>query len=277
MVLVLLLAQACSGQHRRRSRDPVRRPLAAAEALYDQRADPERLDEAVAAFEALFIRFPRDRRVVSGLARAHIARAEGYPGRDLEDLDRAREVGFVCLRLRVEVDELVRSSKGMLTVDALTFLEADDIPCVEVASRAWLRWMEERGAGGAGLDVEIVQALVERELTLAGANPGVHALVDEGLAWSLPREGFGADRDRAGAAFLAAAQLASARRRITLDRARYVLAPQGDLESYRGTLLILSSMTPEDGDLWLMENRAAVDLAKELLAGPDPVEDPPLP
>lgn len=262
---MLLLVMACSGPSRQRKRDPLRDPLAEAAALMEQRADPARLDEAVAAYERLYERAPGDRRVVAGAARARLARAVGYPGRDPEDLARARELGFACVLLRREVREAAAARGGRLDPESFGSLVAVDLPCVEVAARAWLRWLEARGAGGASIDLPVVQALVDRELALAGPEPGVHALRDEALAWALPPAALGADLERADGAFTAAAREAPERRRIPVDRARHILAARGEEAAWRGTLELVAGGDLDEGAPLLMENRAARDLARELL------------
>ncbi len=277
LALMVGLSLSCATRKQRRGRERICNKVAAAAEALENRADPAALDEAVTTLDFLGAAHPRHRCALEASARGHLIRAEGYPTRDPEDLEIARERGVACLRLRPGVNEAVRLAGGRLTPEAAGMVEVAELGCLQVSTRAWLRWLEARGTDGAALDLEPLRALVQREGELGPPGQDLHHLVDQALLWSLPGEAQGADRQRADAAFLAAAKMEPELLRIPVDRARHVLGPRGDTGAWKGTLRLVLAAEPDESDPFLMENLAAQAVARELVDGPPPRPDSPAP
>lgn len=261
---------ACGG-----GRDFVDKRLDTLDAAYQQRSSPEQLDDAVRGYLQLNERFEGDVRVLSRLARAYTVRAELGQGDDrLRDYSTAKEFGLECLMQRGSFAGLVIANGGMVVPAAARELEPEDVGCIVWTVIPWARWVHERGAGGVGLDHEVLIALSRRAVELNerwGRGRSQYAL---GLALSLPPDVLEPKLGKAGAAFEGAMSIAPDRLSVQVDYALHVLERTGATEKAEALLRKVAETGLADDQSDRAENEAAINLAREILGMPPLTEQP---
>lgn len=237
---------------RRDRQDAVELALDAADALYAQRTDSERLDEAIGAYVLILSDAPGDGRVLWRLSRAFTSRAEGIEGEDRrKELELARGYGLQCLAINPGFAARMDLNGGRITRNAARQLTVADAPCVEHTLYAWVRWAEGRGPAAA-VDLPALEALSGRavELNAGWVAPWSAAMVvllrpgpvEQDLALS---------RQRLQTAILAAPQRATAH----ADLIRWQVVREGDLDLFTREVDGFAGTWPEasDGE-WAYEN-----------------------
>lgn len=264
------------GGERRRVRDPVLAPLAAADLLYAARLDAERLDEAIAAYAALRAQHPEDPRVLASLSRALYARARGFPEDHLGDLVDAREVGLACLMLQPAVAIEVESAGGEFTRSAARLVDSQHAPCAVWVGASWLRWVEDRGVAGVAMDLPVLRTLSSHVRPLVPGALATQAALNEALGWSLPPPGLGPDLEQAATAYAEARVAGPDQLEVLVDQARHQLSRQGRYAEFNELMSAVGGYEPIDRDTFALENKRAASEARALLAAPPPADPPSL-
>jgi hypothetical protein len=246
---------------RRDRQDAVEAALDAADALYAQRVEPERLDEAIGAYVLVLSESPGDGRVLWRLSRAFTSRAETAEGDDRrKELELARGYGLECLATNPGFAARLDLNGGRITRNAARQLTVADAPCLEHTLYSWVRWAEGRGAAAA-VDLPALEALSGRavELNTGWVAPWSAAMVillrpgpvEQDLALS---------RERLQTAILVAPQRATAH----ADLVRWQVVREGDLDAFKAEVKGFAATWPEasDGE-WAYENA----LARERVLG----------
>lgn len=273
-LLIAVATSACRVWTRDRDSDKVGRLLKSADRIYGERADPDRLDEAIQAYLDVLSIAPDDRRVLARLARGYYARGYGYPENPLADFALGREYGLRCLMTDSGFAGRVRTRDGRITDDAISAIDHDHGVCLTWTTITWSRWIVEAGPGAAALDLDILGEMGRRSVELVPTYDSGRAQEALGLALALPPTPLGPDRSSAALALDTALQRSPGRLSLAVDKAVLVSAPLGEVEAWRSALEAVAATDLVAGDPDLMENRRAVARAQESLSEGEPPEDP---
>lgn len=260
------LAVGCSVNRR----DPVVKATRVADLIWRARADPGGLDQALQGYLTLNTRFPDDSRVLWRLVRLYTLMGDRDPDEAIRHYATAKEFGLQCLMLQPSFSGLVTSRGGRVVGKAAAELTEEDRECLVWTVIAWSRWVQARGPGGVGIDLEPLQALGNRGAEIAGGwgmGRGYHA---QALALSLPPPSLGPDYKGAKAACDKAIEAAPGRLVAQVDCAEHVLRPMGASEEADRILRSVAEITPSTEDANLLEDRIAVARACRALGRPVP-------
>jgi tetratricopeptide (TPR) repeat protein len=136
---------------------------AAAEALWEQRAEPAKLQEAIAAYEAIAEANPSDRETLARVARGWYFLADAYtePGDlQLERYQKAIEWGKRCMAINEGF--ATRIEDGDKEKDAAESLTVDDVPCTYWTASALGKWAKASGIAKSIKHLPTVKAYVGR-------------------------------------------------------------------------------------------------------------------
>lgn len=261
---VALALSACVGRLLDR-RDPTQRLLERGDHLFEQRADPARLDEAIEVW--LSARQPDrpDARLLERLARAYLIRGYAHPEGTADDLLTAREMGLECLRLEPAVDYAITAAGGVLLPATVRSVDAEAGVCMLWSATAWIRWMDRRGSAGAAIDHAVVLAMTERAHALKPAAPAGTTQGALGLALTLRVPPEPAAVARAHDLLVAAGRAAPEQLTWSVELAMRVHAARGDEVAWRQTLTEVSEATIAPGRPESLENKKAQTRAREAL------------
>lgn len=230
-------------------------------------------------------RYPDDGRLYAAVARDLHARALAWPDPARDDLVAARTWALRCLALRVEVAGRLESNGGRLDPRAVERVPAEDAACLSWATITWARWLQQRGAAGAGIDLEVLLAMGDRAVTLAPEADGglswwarglARGVVPAALAERFPVQDQGAavsPRDAAGADLTQARSRASDRLLLAVTMAELVYGPDGDAQPWRRTLEAVVAARGAQRGLDAIEDAAAQHRAARLLEEGPPAPD----
>jgi len=270
---VVVSAAACKGR-RGDERSQLDVALVAADALYAQRADEEKLREAQQAYFAMLADTPDDPEVLWRLSRAYTAFGYGYPDSPADLCGSpgepdpalcytlALEFAFRCMEANPAWSSRLAINDGHISKRVAAALGEREVPCVREGVQAWTRWTELRGPSAA-LYLESISWLSKRMGELNEEDEGARPdwVSDWGVAMgqALAPEATLPDMAVAEASFEAAivaeAELATPR----ADRAIHLLAQSDsvalDLEIER----IREDCPTDDSHPWALENRRALE------------------
>jgi hypothetical protein len=190
-----------------------------------------------------------------------------FPDPHAEDFLQAREMGLRCMKTEPSVAVLI-DTFGRLESRAIE--QSSRALCLSWTAMAWSRWMLVHDVAGAGIDLQRVEALAQRAVTLrADVDRGLprHAL---GVALALPPEPLEPRLDEAEQALLAAQAAAPDRLQIAVDLAVLVLGPQDRVAEFYTILedVVAQEITADPVGYW---NAAAQrQAAAALQEGPQP-------
>lgn len=168
---VLLLA-ACGGAHQGSYEvaaagaavDNAELLRSGADALWEQRGDPEKLKQALAAYESLAAANPSDRALLALISRGYYFLGDGHltdPAQKLEAWDKSITWGKRCLALNAEFTALLQ--KGDETeATAARVLTAEDAPCAYWTATSLGKWARLQGISVVLANKETVFAWMQR-------------------------------------------------------------------------------------------------------------------
>ncbi len=247
---------------RRDSPDHFDMALEAADELFEQRADPQRLEEAIDAYVLIQASAPGDPRVLLRLSRAFTARAETLPPLERrKELELARGYGLECLSVNPGFASRWDLAGGRVTPQVARLLTAADAPCLATTLYAWVRWAEQRGAA-AGIDLPALQALSDRAAALPTGwvgpwSQGMLILIAPGPV----EHDLFASREALELSIL----LSPGRATAHADLVRWQLVREEDAEGFAQEVAGFPQAWPEDyDDEWGLENRVARDRVADL-------------
>ncbi len=259
---------AC-GASRQRTEDLSLRIIGSGDALYQDRVDPRKLDQAIQWYLSGSREFSDSGQMLGRLARAYVAKSYGFPVDGVDGFATARQFGLACLKTEASFGGLLSSTGGEITTKAIASLQIDRVDCMTWTSIAWSRWLAERGVVGAGIDLGATTDLARRAVKLQADYDGGRPYAALGLALALPPSPLEPRLGAARKALKQAQELSPTRLTPVVDLAEFVSAPQGKNDEWLRLLerVARAQVDPEDPDL--LENQAAIARAKALLkAGP---------
>ena len=262
---LLPVAPGCAARRAARQSSGLARDLAAADALFERRGEPDGSSAAIQALLDLDGQHPDNPRVLWRLARAYTL--QGYrsgPKQGKGDLLTGREYALHCLALQPEFAGVVEGSGGMVTPEAVERLSEDDVGCLLWATLSWGRWLHWQGPAGAGIDLEVVESLGAQTRLLSG-DGFARGRAAEGLAFSARPRLLGGTPQRARAAFEAAIALEPGRLTPQVDLALLVLFPAGDDQAARDRLREVADAVIPAGDADAPEDERAQARARSAL------------
>jgi len=244
------------------ARDPVLADLERADEVFEERLEPERLDESIELYRGILAEHPNDPRVLAALSRAWSARAWGLSGpAQADEYERARAYGLRCLERNPGFSSRVELAAGRLTEGAVRQLTVSDAACLDATLLAWTRWVELRGPAAA-IDLEPIR-LMARQSRLLGegwVGPWSEAMAMVLLEGPLERE-----LPRSRALFRNAINAEPSLAVAHLDYARHQLLLEGERSAFERELRSFDESHPPDTDgAWALENKAARERAAEL-------------
>jgi len=229
--------------------------LDAADDLFAQRDDPQRLEEAIDVYVLMQASAPREPRLLLRLSRAFTARAETLPAEDQrKELELARGYGLECLSVNPGFASRRDLGGGRVTPQAARFLTAADAPCLASTLYAWVRWAEQRGAAAA-VDLPALQALSDRASALPTGwvgpwSQGMLILIAPGPV----EHDLIASRESLELSIL----LAPGRATAHADLVRWQLVHEEDVTAFEREVANFPESWPEHSDgEWALENRVA--------------------
>ena len=234
--------------------------------FYMQRSDPEKLDQAIQAWQDGLLVVPEDVTLLSRLAQAYTTRALSNPDHSPDGFIVAREHGIRCLKTDTFLAGVAQTYGGRLVPRALRTVDVTLIDCLIWTSISWSRWLQLHGAAGASLDLEIVASLAEKAVELSADHDRGRPLHALGLALSLPPAPLGPDLDAAEAALSAALEASPDRWWIEVDLAEMIYAPTDQTENVHALLSAVTARSPDAYPQEFLENRAAISHAEQLLS-----------
>jgi hypothetical protein len=268
LALAVLLA-GCIGGANRKKKNLATRIIKSGDALYKERADRQKLDQAIQWYLSGTREFPEDAKVLGRLARAYVVRSYGHVRDGLDGYATARQYGLSCLKMEESFGGLLMSTGGVVTKKAVATLERNRIGCMTWTSLAWSRWLSERGVAGAGIDLGATIALARRAVEVHGDYDSGRPYAALGLATAIALPPMNPDLAAARKSFDKAHDLSPQRLTIQVDLAEYISAPERNADEWRTLLdgVVAASLDPSSADF--LENQAAQARAKALLlAGP---------
>lgn len=233
--------------------------------FYMQRSDPEKLNQAIQAWQDGLQVVPEDVTLLSRLAQAYTTRALSNPEYSPDDFIVAREHGIRCLKTDTFLAGVAQTYGGRLVPRALRTVDVTLIDCLVWTSISWSRWLQLHGAAGASLDLEIVAALASKAVQLNAEHDRSRPQHALGLALSLPPAPLSPDLAGAEAALSAAIAASPDRWWIEVDLAEMVYAPTEQTERFSTLLTEITTRSPDAHPQESLENRAAITHAEQLL------------
>ena len=164
--------------------DPLAAGIAAAEAAWERRAEPDGLTAAIAAWEALHAQAPTDPRILAALAHAHWLAGLVAPTEEeaLDELETGRGYGGDCLLTFPTFANGLGGEGYRVTAGTVSGLDASAVPCLTWTAANAYSLVERRGRGAA-LEVEQARPLSDRAWALAP--DGEDGMVAWGYAMSV--------------------------------------------------------------------------------------------
>jgi len=266
-VVAVLLAGCGAGKQR--TDDRSLRIVRSGDALYAERVDAKKLDQAIQWYLSGDREFSENGQMLGRLARAYVAKSYGHPVSGVDGYATARQFGLACLKTEAAFGGLLSSTGGEITTKAIASLQIERVDCMTWTSIAWSRWLAERGVVGAGIDLGATTELAKRAVKLQADYDGGRPYAALGLALALLPKPLEPKLGAARKAFKKAQELSPTRLTTMVDLAEFVSAPQGKNEEWRRILERVVSTPPGPDDPEQLENQAAIARAKALLkAGP---------
>lgn len=258
---LLLLLSACF-VFRRDRKGELDLALEAADEVFAQRTDAEKLDEAIGAYVLINATWPAEGRVLVRLSRSFAARAETLgPEDQRKELELARGYGLECLANNPGFSSRWNLAGGRVTPEAVRQLTATDAPCIAETLYSWLRWAEGRGPAAA-VDLPALKALSERarELPTGWVGPWSSGMVVLLQPGPVPRD-LVASRQDLQEAILLAPDRATAH----ADLVRWQLVLEGDGAAFDREVDGFPKNWPKASDgAWALENRVARERVQAL-------------
>ena len=272
MISWVILGVGCVfWQRQGNGKDPSYSYVAEGERFFMQRADPEKLDQAISSWQEGLLEVPESPALLGRLARAYTLRGLSDPEQRADDYIIAREHGLRCLQTDTFLAGVVQTYGGRLIPRALRTVELELIDCLTWTSIAWSRWLLDHGVAGASLDLDIVVALAQKAVELNPAHDRGRPMYALGLALSLPPSPLEPDLASATQAFQEAIQAAPERWWVEVDLAELVYAETGQSAAFTALLSDVVQRPPDRHPQESMENKVAVARAQALLLdGPRP-------
>jgi hypothetical protein len=208
---VLLMCGGCWRARVDVNVDSIEARLREGDAAYAERTDPLKLDQAISlyldaqGFDAL------DTRPMARLARAHYARAVGFPDRNDDDFALAREFAVACLLRDPAIVGRLASEGGRMTPDVVSVVGVGAVDCLTWGALGWAAWLDAVDVAGPAIDRATVVAMGQRAVQLAPAYDRGRPYEALGVALSLSGGPEAPDRDGAIAALRHAASSAPTR------------------------------------------------------------------
>jgi len=129
-----------------------------ADALWEERGDTAKLEEALTKYEEAVTADPTDRHALARLVRGYYFLGDGHKSEmddKLADWDTAITWGKRCLALNEEFVALLE--KGEPEEEAIRAATIDDVPCVYWMASALGKWSKELGLGKTLKNLPIVK------------------------------------------------------------------------------------------------------------------------
>ena len=258
MVLLLVSCWLRGGE----ARDPVDAGLGRADAVFAERGELDRLDEAIELYRGLLAEHPQDPRVLHALAVAWTARAWGHPSEaQAAEYERARAYGLRCLERNPGFSSRVELGAGRVTEGAVRQLSDSDADCLDATLVAWVRWVELRGPAAA-IDLEPLRHMARKSRLL---QPGWVGPWGEAMSIVLLEGPLDRDLLRSRAMFQNAIKAEPRLAVAHLDFARHQLLLEGERSAFERELRSFDESHPPESDgPWALENEAARVRAAEL-------------
>lgn len=233
--------------------------------FFMQRADPEKLDQAIRAWQEGLLAVPEDPILLGRLAQAYTTRALSNPVHSPDGFIVAREHGVRCLKTDTFFAGVAQTYGGRLVPRALRTVSVELIDCLVWTSISWSRWLQIHGAAGAALDLEIITALAQKAVELDATHDRSRPQHALGLALSLPPEPLEPDRAGAEAALTAALKAAPDRWWIEVDLAEMIYGPADQTDRFTEILIEIAGRSPDAHPQESLENSSAITHAELLL------------
>lgn len=278
IVLLTVCGSACKGR-RGDVRSEVELALTAADALYDQRVEPERLLESQQAYLAVLAESPNDPDVLWRLSRAYSAFAYGYPEAPGDPCGSpgvpapalcytlALEYAFQCMEANPAWSSRLAINDGNISKRVAASLGTQELPCVREAIHAWVRWAELRGPS-ANLYLESISWLSVRTGDLSKATPDWITGWGQGMTEVLASDAAGPDLEAAQANFELSIGLADGLATPEVDQLIHLTA-RDDRSGLSDAIGGLEAKYPTDvSHPWALENRRALERLKTVSEDP---------
>lgn len=159
-VVLALLSVGCAAARVRRHKDPLVAQLAAADALWERRAEVGGFDQALGALVNILPGAPNDPRLLYRLSRAQWVAGRIASDDALSQFEAGRAYGFRCLLANPGFAEASHRAGDRIDAAAVAALTDADVPCVAWAVANAVATVETRGPGSA-LRLEDLAGAVE--------------------------------------------------------------------------------------------------------------------
>jgi len=264
-VALALLLTSCAAR-RAGDEGPSAAEIEAADRLYAQRADFDRLIEAQQAYLSLLADEPNHPALLGRLSIAYSAQAYGYP--ETVDPERvyalAREYGLRCLALNPAWTSRLALGEGRINRRVAAALTTSDVKCLQASLIAWARWLEIRGPG-AHLDLAPLLALSNRLEDLSNGFDWV-APWALGMVGALPPAALEPDLAAAAEHFKEAARRHPGLVTPKLDWLVHVQADIDDSDlSYQAAVIQSDYAAMAESGSWILENRRGLEVLAAII------------
>ena len=287
IVVAALTSTACRGR-RGDERSQMEIALAAADRLYDQRVDEQKLREAQQAYLDVLAENPDEPEVLWRLSRAYTAFAYGYPDAPADTCGSpgvadpalcytlALEYAFRCMEANSAWTSRLALNDGYISKRVAASLGAREIPCMNEGIQAWTRWTASRGPSAA-LYLDSISWLSRRLAELNGEEGGPEwvSAWGAGMSEALAPAAMQPDTEAAAVSFETAVSLADELATPRVDRVIYLLArtDASSTQLLREEAERIRADFPTDvSHPWALENRRALERLESLTGeGTDPL------